>query len=553
MAPLFCDTPKLLFKGNENITSRELYDALNLSKPYFFEFYKEEPSIEYKNIEIIQDALREFYRSRGFYHAKVLHVKEEGRITITVTENSPVIIKSITYISPVDISEKIGMREGDIFDAEIFSQSKKEIRMCCGERGFCNASVDAKAYIDIENLLAYLTYEVEPKETCRFGDVDIKEVKDIDADIIGSLMYIKEGDTFSTAKIAKTYENLYGYEGVSKAVINTRNRDGSTVDSTVIVTPNEKPIRLKTGIGASSDEGAMLLLGVKHRNFTGNLKTLGAETRLTQVKRTVGAGFDMPLLHRDFFGFDIGWEDEEFIAFKESRLFGNLYVRHDLFEHSFKESIVYDKTKSYDIDDGAIVQDPSVGLVSLKLEWRYDTRDKRLEPSKGYFLNSMLMGSIKGGVSDATYYKFKLGGGYILPIYDRIAAIRASYGTLEIKEGHIPSSYRYFAGGMQSNRAYGYRKLGPADDYNNPVGSDSILEVTAELRFGIYKEFRGVVFSDTTYLGNDSTPNYSNGYHSVGLGVRYKTPVGPLAIDIGFDVDRPLEQYAVHFHIGELF
>jgi outer membrane translocation and assembly module TamA len=77
--------------------------------------------------------------------------------------------------------------------------------------------------------------------------------------------------------------------------------------------------------------------------------------------------------------------------------------------------------------------------------------------------------------------------------------------------------------------------------------------MTAEYRFAISGNFRGVVFNDTTFIGEKEIPDQKNGYYSLGAGIRYVTPIGPIAFDIGFDAQNPKEQYAFHFHIGELF
>jgi outer membrane translocation and assembly module TamA len=106
---------------------------------------------------------------------------------------------------------------------------------------------------------------------------------------------------------------------------------------------------------------------------------------------------------------------------------------------------------------------------------------------------------------------------------------------------------------MNSNRAYGYRKLGPKNDKGDPIGSDSIIEATVEYRFPIYGNFKGVVFNDNTFLKSDYMDGYDKGYHSAGFGLRYLTPIGPIAIDFGFDMSNPTSQYAFHFHVGELF
>jgi len=105
---------------------------------------------------------------------------------------------------------------------------------------------------------------------------------------------------------------------------------------------------------------------------------------------------------------------------------------------------------------------------------------------------------------------------------------------------------------MNSNRAYAYRTLGPTNSDGDPIGFQSLFEGSAEYRFPIYGPLRGVVFNDTTLIGQDYLPDQNRPYVAAGTGLRYATPIGPFAIDIGCDVKDP-SQYAVHFHIGELF
>lgn len=551
---LLAETPLLFFSQNKEISSRELYEALELHKPYFFEFYADEPVLDDKDVDLTIKALKDHYRAKGFYHAEISNVRDKDSITIIIKENKPIIVKTITYSAGLDIGKQIPFEDGDIFDADKFIQSKKDIKILYAQSSFCNAKLDAKAWIDIENNTAYLSYKVLQNDSCRFGKIEVIPSKNIDAEILESILHIEEGEPFSSNKIAMSYESLYGYEGISKAIIDTKVKRDSSVDLSLSVVENENPLRFQAGLGVSSDEGAMIMLGLKHRNFLGDLKTIGVETRLTQIKQSIKANFDMPLLNRNALGLEAGYENEDFITFKESRVFVEPYLLQKRTPHLFKESIYIERSKTYDSDDLILIPEYTIFLISPKLGWSYDTRDKILDPTSGYFINSQIMGSLKSDISDATYYKFKATGGYILPVVDDyIAGFRATFGTLDIKDGDVPPSYRFFAGGMHSNRAYGYRKLGPTDARNNPIGSSSIVEATAEIRFDIYGNLRGVLFSDNTFLGNDTTPSYDNGYYSAGFGLRYKTPIGPIAIDMGFDIEDPTKQYAIHFHIGELF
>ncbi|HEX5709974.1 MAG TPA: BamA/TamA family outer membrane protein, partial [Sulfuricurvum sp.] len=170
----------------------------------------------------------------------------------------------------------------------------------------------------------------------------------------------------------------------------------------------------------------------------------------------------------------------------------------------------------------------------------------------GSWLNAKAQGSLYSGISDATYFKILLSGAHIQSFGEHIIASRARWGTLRTYEGETPSAYRFYAGGMNSNRAYGYRELGPKDLNGDPLGFNALIEGTLEYRFPVYESFRGVLFTDLTYGSDNYIPDYTIPYWGVGAGIRYITPIGPIAVDAGIDPN-DFGQYAFHFRIGELF
>ncbi|MDD2653424.1 MAG: BamA/TamA family outer membrane protein [Sulfurimonas sp.] len=550
---LFGEKLQLIFSGNHHISSSSLYESLDLREPSFYEFYKEKPSIDERTLELIIQTLKEYYKTRGFFGAEIASKKEDSNIVLTIKENEPVIIKHISNHAELDFNGVIPFKVGDFFDSNKFTQSKKEIRHFYANNSYCNASVDAKAWIDKERNEAYLHYESSKNKECYFGDIEVVPSKNIDKEIVHSLLLIRKGEEFSSESITKSYEELYAYEGVSKAIIDTEVVKENQVNATVSIIQNENPLRFEFGIGASSDEGAAASVGLLHRNFLGNLKTLSLKGKVAQIKQNAILAFDMPLANHNFTGFETGYENERFLGFKEYKFFSTLYLKQKRGEHVLKESIIFDQINTYQSDDEALFPLNKLFIVSPKLEYAYDTRDKILDPSSGYFIKGEITASQKSTISDATYHKFKVGGGKIYSLEGTILALRAEYGTLSLTDGALPTSYRFFAGGMHSNRGYGYREIGPTNSLGDPLGFDSIMEATAELRFKIYGDFGGVIFNDNSYVGESSAPNYANGYHSAGFGIRYKTPIGPIAVDIGCDVEDPLEHYAFHFHIGELF
>jgi len=550
---LYADFIPIVFKGNEHLTKRELYEALSLYKPYAYEFWKKEPTANPATAALLSETIKNFYRSKGFFHAIVAQEEHDGYIYITIREGSPIYIADISIISLLDIRSKVPFEREGIFNAQKFDESKKAIKLFYADQGYCNVELQAKAWIDIEADRAYLVYDLTPNEMCYFGDIEVESSEHIDADIIRSLLYIKEEEPFSPEKIRRSYQSLYGHEGISKAIINTSVHDKETSTVSVSVTENEKPIRFQTGIGFSSDEGVMFTAGVKHRNLFANLKTLSLSTRLTEIKKTFKSNFDMPLENRNATGVEIGFENERFLGFKEERLFGSLFLKQREIPHMFQESLVFDNSVTYDSDDPYLFPEGKLFVLSPKLQWVYDVRDNLLDPTKGHFLRAEVMGSLQSDLSDSTYYKYLLSGGYIIPFSPSVVALKIDYGSLRLHDGDIPASYRFYTGGMDSNRAYGYRKLGPTNTKGDPIGSNSVLETTAEYRFLIHGNFRGVIFNDNTFMGRSDIPDYDQGYYCAGVGIRYTTPIGPIALDFGFDIEDPSEQYAFHFHIGELF
>ncbi|HUH41485.1 MAG TPA: BamA/TamA family outer membrane protein [Sulfurimonas sp.] len=544
---------ELYFKGNSYITSKELYSSLDLHEPRFYEFYKQNPSIDLKTIDLIIQTLKDYYKTKGFFDAVIELKIDKDSLFLIIEENSPIVIKDISNISDLDLNGVILFKVGDIFDSDRFIKSKKDLRLLYANNHFCSPSIDAKAWIDIDNRSAYLTYESSKNKKCYFKNIEIIPSKDIDEQTVRSALYIQEEMEFSLDAITQSYEELYAYEGISKAIIDTDISKDEFVDVSVAITQNEKPLRFESGIGASSDEGAMVSLGLQNSNFLGNLKTISLRARVTQVKQNIKLNFDMPMANKNFTGYEIGYENEKFLGFSESKLYTDLYLKQRLDKHTFKESILFDKINTYKSSDMLLFPINKLFVLSPKLEYIYDTRDKILDPKSGYFIKSELMGSKKGNLSDATYYKFKATGGNINTVQNSTLALKADYGVLKLIDGELPTSYGFFAGGMHSNRGYGYRKLGPQNSLGDPIGFNSIFEATAEVRFGIYGDFKGVLFSDNTFLSQDTTPDFSSGYHSLGFGFRYLTPIGPIAIDFGFDVKDPRKQYAIHFHIGELF
>ena len=540
------------FEGNRHVDSAKLYEVMGIPEPLFFEFWKSKPKIDPDKAKTLLPAIEAYYKSRGFYHARANAEVKKGMLVIRIEEGKPIRVESVSTISALDIRRLIPFEKGSIFDADLFVKSKEKIRDFYADHHYCNVQLNAKAFVDIERDVAYLVYDVTPNRECRFGKIEIKTSPTIEPRIVRSLLLFREGEPYSRELIRRSYQEIYANEGVERVVIDDTKHDGDVVPVHVEVTAYERPVHFTAGAGYSSDEGINLQAGLKHRNFLGNLKTLGIDTRFSQLLQFVRLTGEMPLAHHNRLGFQVGYAKEIFDGYDEYLTRARVNLKQMRPPHYFEEVLLFDRVETRNSKDPENFPNGVIRLISPSLAWEVDTRDKLLDPTRGYRLRVSGTGSVKAGPSDATYLKLLASGAYHRPLGWAVASFRTRLGTIDVMEGRIPPSYRFYAGGMNSNRGWRYRQLGPKNRFGDPIGAYSIVEATVEMRMPLGDSFRWVLFSDVTYLGQETTPDFGKAYIAVGPGIRYLSPMGPIAFDVGFDVE-DWQQFAVHFHIGELF
>ena len=157
---------------------------------------------------------------------------------------------------------------------------------------------------------------------------------------------------------------------------------------------------------------------------------------------------------------------------------------------------------------------------------------------------------------------------HYLPFSDRVVlASRAQIGNIRPTDGdeaNIPFNKRYFLGGATSIRGWGRYEVSPLSGSGLPLGGDSMLAFSEELRAMLRGNLGGVLFLDAGNVWAESwSINLSDLRYAVGPGLRYQTPVGPLRLDFGYQLN-PIpgllvngepqsRRWRLHFSIGQAF
>ena len=193
----------------------------------------------------------------------------------------------------------------------------------------------------------------------------------------------------------------------------------------------------------------------------------------------------------------------------------------------------------------------------IELALSRDSRDNIFEPTRGS-RNSVEF-AFAGLGGDTQFYRVVAESAWFvpLPVFNLVWAVRGLVGFIEGYGGQeVPIFERFFLGGATTLRGQGTREVAPRDAAGELIGGTSELLFSTELLIPIVQRFRLVLFFDAgnAYgFGTDFDP--TNLRLGAGVGVRFFSPLGPLRLDLGYNIDRePGEkEYQVHFTVGSPF
>lgn len=195
----------------------------------------------------------------------------------------------------------------------------------------------------------------------------------------------------------------------------------------------------------------------------------------------------------------------------------------------------------------------NAGAVSANIQWTRRRVDSTLRPTRGY-TGVLLVGA---GYADSSYADNGAFGRGQLRLYGYYPLPGGWYGSARTELGQIfasdsvglPEKLRFRTGGDESVRGYGIDNLGPVDAFGNPTGGRVLWNGSVELAHGLMAslpDLLGAAFVDAGQAAagwSDLKP-----VTSVGLGLRYRSPLGTLRLDYAYATEP--KTWRLHFSVG---
>ena len=549
----------LEIKGLKSLDKDDLAKAIGAKEEGFF---SSKFVISEEFVKVIPTAVKNFMQSHGFFDYKMKLKKENKKIILIIDEGRPVRVTDIKIDSDIDIKKFIPFKVGDIFSSEEFLESKDEIIKFLMESGYCQYKLDTKAYVDLKSYSAKLKYFVRKNRVCRFGKIKIaKKPKDIKKEVILSRIKYTPGEVFSTKKIEESYlalNKLNVFANIN--IMYDLDKNSSVVDTTISLDKREKLKRYEVAIGYDSEIGMRFRGSWEHRNILHNATKLSVSTQYSKRIKSLQTTFFMPaaISHKghylDFYS-TLGSIKENQKGFNRRSFFLNSYLEYNHKKWDVKAGVGIENLKIDLKEESDSIIGGTFNMIYPYVEAIYDSRDSKLDPTKGiygkFYWEYGLSSSKEGAVQ---YFKYLVEGRFIHTIDDLTLSAVAKVGVIKKFSGKLPASKLFYGGGAFSNRAYSKNSVGVVTSSTSykKLGGKSLFNLQLEANYKLYKNLYGAVFFDSTMIAENSFDFHGKRLDTLGVGLRYKTPIGPVKIDFGFNV-RKFKQNAISIMLGQSF
>lgn len=558
---------KIEFFGNYSVKEKELKKIM-VTKTEFLFFIQ--PGY-YKAEEFDADIERiaEYYRDNGFLDVKVepsFKYSENGTemyITIDIEEGKHYLVGDIKVAGSArfgedEIRNQIVTKSGEPFSESKVMEDKMNIQQYYYDRGYMDCNVDTDRLLDSSTGNINVAYRIEEGGLIYIDKVRIQgnaKTKDI---IIRRELRAYPGEPFNGAEIRRSKERLYNLGFFEEVVFDTEPGSAPDKKDLVVTVKEAKTGEFSFGGGYSTVDKLIGFVQVNQRNFdamnfptfTGGGQDLKVRAEIGYVRQNYIVSWTEPWIlgYPYLFGFDLYRTEHKKTSdigylFDEIRNGGDLRFGKEFTEY-FRADATY-KLEQIDIsevssDAAQAIRDEEGRnwLSRAGLSLTYDTRDNVFTPTKGFLfgLSAENVGGFLGG--DKDFVKYGIGGNtYFSFLEDKIILEFSSslnfadnYGDTE----KLPIYERYYAGGADTIRGYKERYVGPRDDRtNDPLGGNVRLLGTLEATFPLVeKMIKGAVFMDAGEVWKDTSEVFStNLKFGTGMGVRVKTPLGPVKLD----------------------
>lgn len=565
------------FVGNNAYSNGRLEAVISTKESGIFSFLNRKDVYNADKLRADEELLRQFYYNRGYADFRVVssdavldEATNEYTVTITVEEGERYdfgtvnVESTVEGVNPEELKALVRTSEGTIYKAKDVQDSISAISKRVASQGYPFARVTPRGNRDFGNRTIAVDYLVDQGERAYIERIEIRGNTRTRDYVIRREFDMSEGDAFNQEMIttAKRRLDALGYF----STVNVSTQPGSASDRVVVIVDVQDQSTGSFGIGAGysagSGGGFLLEASIEEKNFLGRGQYIrlaagrGQDSRTYNVSFTepyflgyrLAAGFDIFKNENDYDDDNYSYEDKGFslrvtapITERVSTTFRYNLTQMDYSGNTADLSSPYDR----------VVNGSPWTRSSISQTISYNSLDDSTLPHEGILASATQEYAGLGGTSD--FYKLTGKAKWYYTVNDDadiIASLAAGAGHV-FNTGGKMEVFDQFQLGQNDIRGFERNGIGArSGKYGDSIGGTTYFTASAEATFPLPfvsrdAGFRGAIFADAgTLYGNevDTTADdqikgtNSSLRASVGLGLIWASPFGPLRVDYAFPI-----------------
>ncbi len=580
---------EIRFEGNRAFKDSELKDILEISEKDWLTWFKKAKSIftgggvepgvlAWGTLRRDLGKIVSFYHNHGYIDARVGEPKvvQKGRwiyITIPVEEGpqygvGKVDIEEDLFKDKKFLLSQLSITKEKVFSRETLRRDVLKLTDLYADKGYAYAEVEPEIKKDPKALKVDVVFKVDKGPRVYINRIEITGNTRTRDKVIRRELLVQEQEFFSATAIRKSNNRLrrLGYfEDVSISPEKGVRENEMNLDVKV----KERPTgTFSIGAGYSSVDNVIVMGEISQRNFLGKGQVLSFRGILGGRTNRYTFSFTEPYFRDthlsvgvDLYNWERIYDDYTKDSTGGGLRFGYLLDPDTRLYWGYR----FDNTTLKDVSPWAawaIRESLDINITSaVNVGISRDTRNNFFDPTGGA-LNSISLeyaGGPLGG--DSAFIKIQYTGSVYYPfILGTTFHLRGGVGYItEGSGGKLPIYEKFYLGGLESVRGYRYWDISPVDPITGErIGGERMAFVQIEDIFPLVSNIglKGVVFFDMGNVwGKDEGYNLSDIRQSVGFGIRWLSPMGPMRIEWGYNLNAKEgeDKSSWNFRIGGYF
>ena len=558
--------------GASAFSESTLLKEFELTTGGWFSWFTKDDQYSKQKLSGDLEKLKSYYLNRGYLEFNIESTqvsitpdKEKIYITVNIAEGPVYKITDIKFQGELKITEAemrslLLFSPGETFSRQKIVDSVKRISDRLGNDGYSFANINPVPDPDRVNKTASFTMFVDPGRRVHVRRINVQGNSRTRDEVVRRELRQLESAWYSNEKIARSKERLERTSFFEDITIETPSVPGTNDQVDLNVTVKERNTgSLQFGIGYSNAEKLTISASVSQANIFGSGNQLSFRINNSTISKAYEVSYLNPYWTVDGIarGFDLYQRDLNTASLNTGSYnssssgvgvrfgvpvteydglnFGLGYERTTLGLDSFSPQRYIDYVNTFGTKSDTL---------RGSLGFSRDTRDSIYFPRNGYLIEAGAEMGLPGG--DVKFYRFQSKVQYLRPIWGPIVLnVNAEFGYANGYGGKpLPFFKNFYAGGVDSVRGFEQSSLGPKDTNGDFIGGNRRIIGNFEVLFpmpGVKgdKSVRLSAFVDVgNVFGTNEKMRLSDLRSSVGIGVSWFSPVGPLK----FSLAKPIRQ-----------